>query len=144
MDIHIGVSDPFELQTFENPSPAELARRAALFEQVMRHLDPIGPIGISMTDVIRRVRDGGDDDRWQATHLEANMRQHTTTESSVTAITTERVSIPPIQRPTAEELERRSRLMAEATRLRELAGIIDISTAELIRMSREDADASGG
>jgi hypothetical protein len=97
-----------------------------------------------MTDMIRRFREGGEDDRWRTPYLEVNMRQYTTTESSATAITAERVSIPPIQRPTAEELERRRRLLAEAMHLRELAGVIDISTSELIRMSREDADASGG
>jgi hypothetical protein len=143
MDIHIGMGDTFELPPFAEQSPAELARRAALFERVMRHRDASGPIGISMTGVIRRFRDGGEDDRWQSSYLEAKKRQHMTTESSATDITTERVSIPPIQRLTSEELERRRRLMAEATHLRELAGVIDISTSDLIRMSREDADATG-
>lgn len=56
-------------------------------------------------------------------------------------VTTERVDIPPIEPPSAEEIRRRQALYAEAIRLQELTGPIGISTSELIRMSREDADA---
>ena len=66
-----------DIPPHESPSAEELRRRAAHFERVMRLRKEIGPIGISMIDVVRRFRDGGDDGRWQEEGRESNMQQHT-------------------------------------------------------------------
>ena len=40
------------------PSPEEIARRKALGEEARKLREEIGPIGISVTDLIRELREG--------------------------------------------------------------------------------------
>lgn len=51
-----------ELPPYEPDSEEELERRRALFDRTMTLRDRIGPIGTSVADLIREVRDEADED----------------------------------------------------------------------------------
>ena len=50
------------------------------------------------------------------------------------------ITLPPYQPATPEEIARRRELGREATRLRELVGLIGISSSDLIRQVRDEAE----
>ncbi|HKG27241.1 MAG TPA: hypothetical protein VKB09_16435 [Thermomicrobiales bacterium] len=53
-------SPRIELPPIPPPTPEELERRRVLVDQILARRDRIGPIGISVTDLIREVRDEAD------------------------------------------------------------------------------------
>lgn len=55
-----------------------------------------------------------------------------------------KIEVPPIKTVTPEEIERRRVLYERAQRLRTEAGPIGITTAELIRQARGEAEETGG
>ena len=59
---------------------------------------------------------------------------------SATSATLLRITVPPNVPPTPEEIERRRELFKRVMALREEIGPIGISTAELIREVRNEAD----
>lgn len=61
---------------------------------------------------------------------------------SVPGTTLTEMQLPPIVPPTPEEIARRRALFEEVMALREKIGAIGLSTAELVREVREEADAS--
>lgn len=55
-------------------------------------------------------------------------------------ITVPKIKRPPIPAPTPEEIERRREVVARIIALREKIGPIGISTSDLIREGRDEAD----
>lgn len=53
-----------------------------------------------------------------------------------------RIQLPPIPRASAEEIERRRSLFAQAMALRDEIGPVGVSAAELVRQSRDEADGA--
>ncbi|MEA2594817.1 MAG: hypothetical protein QOF01_1286 [Thermomicrobiales bacterium] len=60
--------------------------------------------------------------------------------ATTTNLTLPRIEMQPIEPPTPEEIERRRVLFARVMALRDEIGPIGISTSELIRQVREEAD----
>ena len=42
----------------EDPNPAELKRRREIIERTLKLREEIGPLGFSLTDILRELREG--------------------------------------------------------------------------------------
>jgi hypothetical protein len=66
----------FRVPAYKPPTAAELERQQRLYEEAAQLREEAGRIDISTSDLIRRFRDGGEDDSWQFARSTRERQEH--------------------------------------------------------------------
>jgi|GEM_PF-2622641 len=119
------------------PTPEELERRKKVFDRMIKLQEEIGPIDMTLEDLMAYDEDEDEREAFDEKMEEPNMDRESLSLFRE-SLGLPKLELPPALPPTPEELERRKKVFDRMIKLQEEIGPIDMTLEDLMAYDEDD------